>query len=274
MTYPLLRKGAKGADVRTLQKLLIQLGYDLKLDGDFGKITVDAVSQFQYDSKPIYGWPTQLACDGVVGEETWKALWAAHPEPADNKIRVTDADFAAAAKALGVSVRDIKTVNLVESPKGSFLPDGRPPILFERHWMRRRLESMGINSKPYQLSDPDIVNIKSGGYLGGAAEYTKLERAKKINITAALESASWGAYQLMGFHWKTCGYSSVQTFVEAMGRSEAAQLDALVRFIKSDKKLQAAMQTRDWDTFAKIYNGPGNVPVYGAKLRAAYAKLA
>ncbi|MDF2815777.1 MAG: spore cortex-lytic protein [Paenibacillus sp.] len=63
----LLTKGVSSGDVWDLQFRLRTLGYDqLVLDGQFGSQTSSTVRQFQKD----YGLPS----DGVVGEETWKAL--------------------------------------------------------------------------------------------------------------------------------------------------------------------------------------------------------
>lgn len=65
----ILRKGAKGAQVKTLQRLLLSLGYDLKgygVDGSFGSATDAAVRAFQKDRG--------LVVDGSVGKATWSAL--------------------------------------------------------------------------------------------------------------------------------------------------------------------------------------------------------
>lgn len=62
-----LRKGSNGDEVADLQVLLnSKFGYDLEVDGSFGKATESAVKDFQ--SK--HG----LTADGVVGPKTWKAL--------------------------------------------------------------------------------------------------------------------------------------------------------------------------------------------------------
>ncbi|MCM1217040.1 MAG: peptidoglycan-binding protein [Lachnospiraceae bacterium] len=58
---PLLKKGSKGEDVKTLQKLL---GVDV--DGIFGSKTEAAVKEFQQKNK--------LKVDGKVGPETWGKL--------------------------------------------------------------------------------------------------------------------------------------------------------------------------------------------------------
>jgi peptidoglycan hydrolase-like protein with peptidoglycan-binding domain len=64
---PTLRYGDQGSDVRDLQQLLTDLGYDTNgVDGDFGGGTLSAVCQFQRDQG--------LGDDGVVGAMTWEAL--------------------------------------------------------------------------------------------------------------------------------------------------------------------------------------------------------
>ena len=64
-----LKKGAKGEQVKTLQRLLLALGYDLGgygADGSFGGATDRAVRAFQKDNG--------LAVDGSVGKATWTKL--------------------------------------------------------------------------------------------------------------------------------------------------------------------------------------------------------
>ncbi len=65
----LLKKGMSGIDVRTLQELIVKLGYGLPqygIDGEFGSETEKAVLAFQKD----YG----LEHDGKYGEQTHKVL--------------------------------------------------------------------------------------------------------------------------------------------------------------------------------------------------------
>lgn len=61
-----LKRGDKGQAVVQLQGKLIQYGARLKLDGDFGESTENAVRQFQRRYN--------LGVDGVVGAKTRKAL--------------------------------------------------------------------------------------------------------------------------------------------------------------------------------------------------------
>lgn len=69
---------------------------------------------------------------------------------------------------------------------------------------------------------PTIVNPKAGGYVGGIAEHQRLGNvARVLSDIAALESASWGAFQIMGFHWERLGFASVKDFVAAMSADES-----------------------------------------------------
>jgi hypothetical protein len=64
-----LRRGAKGVEVRQVQEALVALGYSTTIDGKFGPATAQAVKSFQASSG--------LTDDGVVGPATLSALSAA-----------------------------------------------------------------------------------------------------------------------------------------------------------------------------------------------------
>jgi len=49
-----------------------------------------------------------------------------------------------------------------------------------------------------------------------------------------------------------------------------AHPDALCAFLRSTK-LDTALKRWDWASFARAYNGSGQVSLYAAKLAAAYA---
>jgi len=59
----MIKKGSKGDDVKQLQEIL-----GLKVDGDFGPITHEAVKKYQFN--------TGLIPDGIVGPKTWASLLA------------------------------------------------------------------------------------------------------------------------------------------------------------------------------------------------------
>lgn len=71
-TDALLRRGDRDEDVKSLQRALRTVGYDLEIDGIFGRITLECVKSFQ---------ATQgLVRDGVVGPLTWAALQKVYTE--------------------------------------------------------------------------------------------------------------------------------------------------------------------------------------------------
>lgn len=162
----------------------------------------------------------------------------------------------------------IKAFAKVESRGSGFLPDGRPVILFERHIFNRLLKA-----KEMSCNDISICSSKSGGYLGGAREHDRLDKAIAVDKESALQSASWGMFQAMGFNWKVCGYKSLQEFINAAYRSEKDHLDMFVGFIKSNNKLLTAVRNKDWPTAARIYNGPAyKKNNYDVKLAQAYSE--
>ena len=110
-------------------------------------------------------------------------------------------------------------------------------------------------------------------YKGGAREWDRINEAIALDRGAALQSASWGLFQIMGANYKACGFTSVDDFVAAMEKSEGDQLKAFVGFIRTNK-LDGYLRSLNWAAFAKGYNGPGYAKnQYDAKLAAAYKKF-
>ena len=89
----MLRMGAKGAAVRELQTLLGRAGLVVKVDGDFGPATRDAVKVFQELSG--------LTVDGVAGPATMKLLLARKASPDEVPGKIALADLPEAKTALG-----------------------------------------------------------------------------------------------------------------------------------------------------------------------------
>ena len=189
---------------------------------------------------------------------------------------VTEKDFQECAETLGVEVAALKAVVEVEcSSKGGFLVDGRPRILFEGHIFWRRLALRGIDPEPLAAEHPDIIypRWERSHYRGGAGEWERFGCASAICHGAAIESASWGLFQNMGFHWKTCGCSSPEDFAELMSRSEGEQMKLAMRFLQKTG-IAEWLKTKDWSTFALRYNGSGyKANRYDTRLQRAYEKF-
>jgi hypothetical protein len=258
-----LRLGDHGYEVGRLQRRLIRAGYRPQVTHRYDAATEAAVTALQIH--------TGLVVDGIAGPQTLIAL-----SNGEHDVKhCTDADLTRAADMLGVSIACIRAVKDVESRGVGFLRNGRPTILFERHVFWQRLTVRHIDPAPLAAQYPNIVAPTCGGYHGGAAEYTRLTIATQIDSLAAHESASWGAFQVLGQHWARLGYASVDDFVGCMEANEAEQLDAFVRFVAADRRLLAALRERQWTQFARLYNGPGYARnLYDAKLAQAYRKYA
>ena len=205
----------------------------------------------------------KVVVDGKTGKEK-----PAEDYKPTRKIGLTFDDYKDAAKTLQCDVEAIRAFAKVESRGSGFLPDGRPVILFERHIFNRLLKAKGMS-----CDDTSICSSKSGGYLGGAREHDRLDKAIAVDKESALQSASWGMFQVMGFNWKVCGYASLRDFIICANRSEKDHLDMFVGFIKSNNKLLTAVRNKDWPTAARIYNGPGyKKNNYDVKLAQAYSE--
>jgi len=188
------------------------------------------------------------------------------PEPASAQPPLlTDADIAAAAGSLGVEPAAVYAVSAVESGgRTGFDAKGRPKILFEARWFHNFTKGI------YDTSHPNL----SQATWDGAKQYykddqwTRLSEAFALNQEAALKSASWGKFQVMGFNHN--GFADVFTFCTAMFQSEKEHLATFLAFCK-DNNLVQYLKTRDWANFAKGYNGEGyKANRYDEKLADAY----
>ncbi|WP_353172488.1 N-acetylmuramidase family protein [Acinetobacter rudis] len=178
------------------------------------------------------------------------------------------------AVSLGISVPALRAVIEVECKGSGFNSDQTPVILFERHVFRQRLiaNNKAKAAEKAMRERPDLCNKAAGGYGLYSAQHGRLNAATQYHRDSALESASWGLGQVMGYHWKSLGYPSLQIFINAMYRDEASQLDAMCRYIKVNN-LVKALQNKDWKAFARGYNGPAYAKnQYDVKLANAYKK--
>lgn len=189
------------------------------------------------------------------------------------KICLTEQDKVAASNRLGIKLSALKAVCDVESKGAGFLTDDRAIILFERHVMYRQLKKVGIKADSFAANQPDIVNKAFGGYKGGKAEWERFTQACFIHKGCAIESTSWGLFQIMGFHWRLLGYKSADDFMAAMQDSEAKQLYAFCTFILKNSAMHKALKELRFAEFAKLYNGADyQRNQYDLKLAKAFAK--
>jgi hypothetical protein len=221
------------------------------------------------------------------------------------ELAVNDATYADLADELAVEPAALRAIVAVESsgspllaegstsPRGQVL-SGLPVIQFEGHVFWRRLEKLRDTAyDPRRLtSDPATCQIidSTGKPIGERlladilypsldmskmrrppAEWDQLAAARAIHEGEANQSASWGAFQIMGFNWPACA-GSLAEFLE-LSSSVPGQVRLFTAFIQADRKLLAALRNRDWRQFATIYNGSQGVRNgYDLKMARAFER--
>ena len=154
------------------------------------------------------------------------------------------------ASTLDTELPAIWAVLSVETAGSGYLSDRRPKILFERHKFHQFTQGQ------FDSVAPDLSQVTAGGYgEDGANQYDRLERAMALDETAALNSASWGLAQIMGFNADKVGFADVREMITAFTDSEDQQIGAMAAFI-TQSGLGNALRSGDWATFASGYNGP------------------
>jgi len=292
MARPTLSRGTSDkAAAKELQALLNKNGERLTVDGDFGGGTETAVKGFQLS----YG----LGQTGVADAAVW-AILDRPPyfrQPAFKSVKlVPDLQvsgsksvatawnkygglLAALSEDLGFSPSSAAAVLAVESAGEGFW-DGKMVIRFENHiFYRWGKDHADVYKAHFRFNNssswkdhswrPDTralwrpLHTKEAGQ---AEEWAALEYARTLDDTAALNSISMGAPQIMGFNSAKIGFSSVQEMFEAFNAGDRAHICGLFDFIRSDHLMVRALRTEDWTGFAGIYNGGGQKDYYGGKI--------
>lgn len=295
------RRPNRATDVRTVQSLLNRVrnrikGQEwLREDGIFGPLTAAAINRYQTsilrfgrpDGAVDPGGPTLTMLVRTTSGDPPTRHPAPHPMPRPvtepkrpapspghgsgvDRHGISNAIYMEMAQQLNCEVAAIKAV--VETELWITQPFdklGRPTILFERHKFRKH------TGGKFDKSNPDISYPVWGGYGKPSEQYPKLERAMRLDRTAALKSASWGAFQILGENHKQAGHISVDSFVAAMKSGIVPQARAFIKFVMADRRLLAALRQRNWSVFARIYNGPGyRQNNYDSKMRMNYQRYA
>lgn len=189
----------------------------------------------------------------------------------DRKYVLLPEDFVDDAKLIGCEVAAVRAVADVESSGSGFCPDGFPKTLFEGHYFSRLTQGVYDDKYP-SISYPKWTKQFYGK--SWQEERERLDQASKLNRVAALQSASWGAFQVMGANHAICGFTTVQAFVNTMCGSANQQLAVFTAFVMTNG-LADELQRKDWPAFARQYNGRRYAENgYHLKMAAAYARYA
>lgn len=186
----------------------------------------------------------------------------------------TATEIESIAKEFGIEPAALLAVAEIESAGNVFaMIEGRqePLIRFEGHYFDRRLSGDALaRARADGLASPEAGAVANPA--SQAARWRLLARAAEIDRKAAYESVSWGLGQVMGAHWAWLGFADVDALVAEAREGAAGQARLMARFIDKSS-LTEALHKRDWEAFARAYNGPGfRRNAYHTKLAAAYRR--
>ncbi|QLE02990.1 DUF3380 domain-containing protein [Galbibacter sp. BG1] len=259
--------------VYLLEQILVKLGYSVVISNYFGKDTAQAVRDFQLKN--------DLVVDGIVGVKTWSKLLALEKGLFENTDKLlSEKDLNDFSQEYNLELALVKAINEIESQGKGFLISGRAKILFEGHVFWRELEKRNVDPEKYASEDTKHILYKKWTkkyYVGGEGEYLRLKLASNLDANpdffdAAHAASSWGSFQIMGYHYKSLGYESIQMFVDAMQTHEREHLRAFGKFLKVNN-LMVPLRNKDWDAFSRGYNGPSyKRNQYDTKLKLTYFK--
>lgn len=157
-----LRKGSKGEDVKTLQRLL-----GITVDGDFGAKTEAAVKAFQKAHADVCG-----TADGVVGDKTWAALGRVGNATNGTKAVDSSVEYCPLSSCLTKSPnRNIKYL-IIHYTAGSTSAAGSAKAM-KRYWEKARNASadFGVDDGGAVQFNPDPSNYYCWAVSGGNGIY-------------------------------------------------------------------------------------------------------
>jgi hypothetical protein len=214
--------------------------------------------------------------------------------PVYHNIRYYGDQIANLASELGVEEAALHAVAAIECGEIRHPDEGWAVMRFEVHvcqdrcpadkraeldqWIKldtkngeyKRWDSRAHFYKSDKDDDWQLIHTGSQG-----DEYGASAVAAKVVGNVALESASYGVGQLMGFHAGLLGYKSVRRMVgSATGGGVPKQIQQWGAYIREDAegKMHAALKQDppDFYTFAYYYNGPGRPQDYAGWMQTQY----
>lgn len=168
----------------------------------------------------------------------------------------------AAATQAGIDPAALLSVVECETNGSPFEVDGRTPVLlYERHVAYREAAKVGkaIQNAFIRAGLAIPRWSRSTQYKDertSALRLALIARARAIHEEVANASASWGLGQTLGNQFEELGFESATDLVSYMTEGGlTAQIKVLIAEVKA-KSLIKALNTKDFKTFARRYNGP------------------
>jgi hypothetical protein len=132
----------------------------------------------------------------------------------------------------------------------------------------------GVEGKPWHnhAYRADAQGAWRDLHRGQDREYDALAVAIRLAGEAtALGCISIGGPQILIRNHALLGYATRKDMYTAFQASEESHVLGFFAFCEK-KGIMGALRSKDWEAFARVYNGSGQVPLYKKKLEAAYAE--
>ena len=186
------------------------------------------------------------------------------------------------AGKLGIEPEVIVATLAVESGGRSAGADGRLLIRFENHifrdhWTDARFVDhfvfdsgktwQGHHWRPAATENWRVCHMSDQ-----PGEWEVFSFACGLDDNAAKASISMGLTQVMGFNHSTIGYGTPAAMFDAFSRGPRYQVIGFADFVMKNGAVPA-LQQADYNTFARIYNGPGQIALYSRLIRDAVAEI-
>jgi hypothetical protein len=198
----------------------------------------------------------------------------------------------ALARKTGIDPASVLSVWFVESGSIGFTPR-RAPIRVEVHelfeaWGRRDRQKFdghfrfgGHNQQPGLAWENQEFRTEDSGIFSSvhhnqSSEYAALTLAQ---VTASDELAfsctSIGGCQILMSYHRMLGYETAEEMYEAFQQTERFHVIGFFDFCSQkltprQGDLIQYLKAKDWNNFAKYYNGGGQVAAYAARLKTGY----
>lgn len=178
---------------------------------------------------------------------------------AQSSAPLSSEDFDQAAAAMNVPRHMLRAVASVESRGQAYGDDGRCIIAYEPHVFQRL--TGGAFDKYKTISQRYVLPWKAPSdhvyHMDQSQRWDALIFAAGFDFISAVQSASWGLFQIMGFNHKLCGYGDIRNFLEDMYAGEEMQMRMWLRFLEAWDCVEP-LRREDPLAFALRYNAGKN----------------
>ena len=124
-------------------------------------------------------------------------------------------------------------------------------------------------SKYFSDKYPELIG-NPGNY--NTNSYNKLQEAKRLDESFAIQSCSWGKFQVMGNHHRLL-YSTPQELEIAQNQCELQHLQLFKSYLKNSNIIDD-MKNKNWREIARKYNGSEyETNNYHTKMENSYKRL-